>query len=56
MSVRLFAPLSGVWDKILGGAALAIWLAYIAAYIWEDFRKRQADQSSSAAISSSDQM
>ena len=56
--LKLFAPLSDddALDTVLSGTALAILLAYLCAYGWEGWRKRQASQSSSAAISSSDQM
>ena len=56
MSLRVFAPLPTTLDKVLSGVAIASWLVYISAYFWEDRRKRQEDQSSSTAISSSDQM
>jgi hypothetical protein len=55
MSLRIFAPLPNMLDKVLGWLAVAIWLSYASSYFWQDRRERQADQSNSAAISSSDQ-
>jgi hypothetical protein len=55
-SVRLFAPLSETWGKIFGWAAIAAWAVYIGIALWEDWRRRQMDQSSDAGISSGDQM
>ena len=51
-----FAPVSDSLDSILSGVAIAILLAFSGIYFWQERRARHADQSSSAAISSSDQM
>jgi hypothetical protein len=56
MSVRLLAPLSETWGKIFGWGAVAAWAVFIGVALWEDWRKRQTDQSSTAGISSGDQM
>lgn len=53
--LNLFAPLSDALDKVLSGMATAIMLAYVCSHWWEGRRERQANQSSNAAISSSDQ-
>jgi hypothetical protein len=52
----VFAPISDPVDKILTGVASVLSLVYVGAVTWEERRERQADQSSDAAISSSDQM
>jgi hypothetical protein len=51
-----FAPISDPWDRILSGVGSALIFAYLGMTWWEKRRARQADQSSSAAISSRDQM
>ncbi len=51
-----FAPLSGSLDGILTGVATAILLSYVCLHLWEGFRERRANRSSSAAISSKDQV
>jgi hypothetical protein len=56
MLVGDFAPISDSADRALSGAAIAILLAFSGTYFWQERRARQADQSNSAAISSSDQM
>jgi protein-S-isoprenylcysteine O-methyltransferase Ste14 len=50
-----FAPISDPLDRILSGVGTMLLLVYLAIAWWENRRARQADQSSSAAISSSDQ-
>jgi predicted negative regulator of RcsB-dependent stress response len=56
LSLGTIAPISDLWDKVFSWAAFAILLAYVGVPMWEYHRERQADQSSSAAISSKDQM
>lgn len=56
MLVGDFAPVSDSLDRIFSGVAIAILLAFSGIYFWQERRTRQADHSSSAAISSSDQM
>lgn len=51
-----FAPISDSLDGILSGAAIAILLAFSGTYFWQERRARQAAQSSSDAISASDQV
>ena len=55
LSVGTLAPISDLLDKALSWVAFAILLAYVGVPMWEYHRKQQADQSSNAAISSSDQ-
>jgi hypothetical protein len=56
LTLKLFAPLSDPLDRILSLVVIAIQLAYVCTYWWEDRRsKAKPDQSSSAAISSSDE-
>jgi hypothetical protein len=55
LSVGTLAPISDLLDKALSWVAFAILLAYVGIPMWEYHRVQQADQSSSAAISSSDQ-
>lgn len=50
-----FAPISDPWDRILSGVGSALVFAYLGMTWWEKRRARQANQSNSAAISSSDQ-
>jgi hypothetical protein len=56
MLVGDFAPISDSLGRSLFGAAIAVLLVFSAAYFWQERRARQANQSSSAAISSNDQM
>jgi hypothetical protein len=56
LSLGTFAPISDLWDKVFSWVAFAILVAYVGVPTWEYGRARHADQSSSAAISSSDQM
>lgn len=53
--LRIFAPLSGPLDAVLTGVFLAIMLAWLCSYWWENRQERQADRPSDAAVSSSDQ-
>jgi hypothetical protein len=55
-SLGTLAPISDLWDKVFSWIAFAILLAYVSVPMWEYHRARQADQSSSAAISSRDQV
>jgi hypothetical protein len=55
LSLGTLAPISDLWDKVFSWIAIAILLAYVGVPMWEYHRERQADQSSSAAISSRDQ-
>jgi hypothetical protein len=55
LSLGTLAPISDLWDKVFSWVAIAILLAYVGVPMWEYHRERQADQSSSAAISSRDQ-
>lgn len=55
LSLGTLAPISDLWDKVFSWVAFAILLAYVSIPMWEYHHARQADQSSSAAISSSDQ-
>ncbi len=55
LMVSLFAPLPDTLGKILTLAIAVPLLVFWGAIEWEDRRERKADQSSSAAISSSDQ-
>ena len=56
MALGAFAPLADPPSRIVSGVGVGLFGLYVGANWWEDRRKRQADQSSSAAISSSDQM
>ncbi|MDQ3726055.1 MAG: hypothetical protein M3335_09270 [Actinomycetota bacterium] len=57
LSLGTLAPISDLWDKVFSWIAVAIMLLYVGAPMWEEYRReRQADQSNSAATSSSDQM
>jgi hypothetical protein len=56
LSLGTLAPISDLWDKVFSWIAIAILLAYVGVPMWEYHRERQADQSSSAAISSRDQL
>lgn len=55
LSLGTLAPISDLWDKVFSWIAFAILLAYVGVPMWEYHRARQAEQSNSAAISSSDQ-
>jgi hypothetical protein len=55
LSLGTLAPISDLWDKVFSWVAIAILLLYVSIPTREYHRARQADQSSSAAISSSDQ-
>ncbi|HEY6729515.1 MAG TPA: hypothetical protein VI039_00635 [Solirubrobacterales bacterium] len=52
----LFAPFPDSIDSIVTGLALVLLLAYYVVTWREERREREADQSSRAAISSSDKM
>ena len=54
MLFGVLGPLSDPWDRVSIGVGVALSLAHLGADWW-DRRQRQTDQSSSAAISSSDQ-
>jgi hypothetical protein len=56
MLLGAFGPLPDPWDRIAIGVGAALQLVYIGLDEWEKRRQRQADQSSSAAISSNNQM
>jgi threonine/homoserine/homoserine lactone efflux protein len=56
LSLGAFASVSDPWDRVLTGVGSALVLAYLGIDWWEKRRARKADQSSSAAISSRDQM
>lgn len=56
MSLAGFAPLPDLLDTILVWVRMAILLAFVAAYWWEERRERKADQSSTAAVSAGDQV
>lgn len=56
MLVAKLAPISGSLESILTGTAFATMTAFGLTYFWQERRARQANQSSSAAISSRDQM
>jgi hypothetical protein len=55
LSLGSLAPVSDLWDKVFSWVAVAMMLVYLAVPMREYHRARWADQSSSAAISSSDQ-
>jgi predicted negative regulator of RcsB-dependent stress response len=55
LSLGTLAPISDLLDKVLSWVAVAIMLVWVGVPMWEYHREREADQSSSAAISSSDQ-
>jgi|SRR5215203_412139 len=55
LSLGTLAPISDLWDKVFSWIAIAIMLAYLGSPFWEYHRERQADHSSGAPISSSDQ-
>jgi hypothetical protein len=57
LSLGTLTPISDLADKVFSWVAVAIMLVYLAGPMRDYHRaKRAADQSSSAAISSSDQM
>jgi hypothetical protein len=55
MALGAFAPLADPQARIVYGVGVGLLGLYVGTNWWGDRRKRQADQSSSAAISSSDQ-
>lgn len=55
MLVSDFAPVPDSLDDILTGVAIAVLLILSGSYYWQQLRERHANQSDSAAISSSDQ-
>lgn len=55
LSLGTLAPISDLLDKVFSWVAIAILLVYVGVPMWEYHREQQADQSSNAAISSSDQ-
>lgn len=55
MFVGDFAPVSDSLDETLTGMAIPVLLVFSGTYYLHQWRMRQGDQSSSAAISSSDQ-
>jgi uncharacterized membrane protein len=56
LSLGTLTPISDLWDKVFSWIAVAVFLVHVGVAMWEFHRARQADQSSSAAISLSDQM
>jgi hypothetical protein len=54
LSLGTIAPISDLWDKVFSWIAVAIMLLYVGIPMWEYHRVQQADQSSSAAVSSGD--
>ena len=56
LALGTLAPISDLLDKVFSWIAIGILLAYVGVPMWEDRRERQADQSSSSANSSSDQI
>jgi hypothetical protein len=56
LSLGTLTPIPDLLDKVLSWVAFAILLFYVGIPMWEYHREQQADQSSSTAISSSDQM
>jgi hypothetical protein len=56
LALGTLAPISDLLDKVLSWVAFAILLAYVGVPMWEYHREREADSSSSAAISPRDQM
>jgi len=56
LSLGSIAPVSDLWDKVFSWIAVAVMIGYLAGPMRDYHRARRADQSSSAAISSSDQM
>jgi hypothetical protein len=54
LSLGSIAPISDLWDKVFSWIAVAVMLVYLAGPTREYHRARRADQSSGAAISSSD--
>jgi hypothetical protein len=56
LSLGSIAPISDLWDKVFSWIAVAVMLVYLAGPMREYHRaRRAADQSSSAASSSTDQ-
>jgi len=56
LSLGTLTPIPDLLDKVLSWVAFAILLVYVGVPMWNYHREQQTDQSSSAAISSSDQM
>ena len=56
LSLGALAPISDPWEKVFSWIAIAILLVYVGVPLWEYHRARQAEQSSSAATSSSSQV
>ena len=54
--VAKLAPISASLESILSDVAFVALVAFSLGYFWQEQRARQADQSSSDAISSNDQM
>jgi hypothetical protein len=54
--IRDFAQISDSLNEILLGVAIAIQLVFSAIYFWHQRRARQANRSSAASASFSDQM
>ncbi len=55
MLLGSFAPLADPQARIVYGVGVGLFGLYLGTNWWENRRKRQADQSNSAAISSKDQ-
>jgi hypothetical protein len=55
LSLGTLTPISDLWDKVFSWLAFAILAVYVGVPMWEYHRLKKEDQSSSAAISSSDQ-
>lgn len=55
LSLGTVAPIPDLWDKVFSWVAIAILLLYVGVPMWKYHREPPSDQSSSAAISSSDQ-
>ncbi len=56
LSLGTLTPISDLWDKVFSWIAVAMLLVYVGVPMWDVHRAQQTDQSSNAAISSSDQM
>jgi hypothetical protein len=54
LSLGTLTPIPDLLDKVLSWVAFAILLVYVGVPMWK-YHREQQDQSSSAAISSSDQ-
>ena len=53
--LKRFAQLSDPLEEVMSGVGIAIVFAFGCTYWWERWKKRQADRSSEAAVTSSDQ-